>query len=121
MAFAKSDARGFHHCSWDVASFNEVGLGGMQMADNGFAAGWGLGRHVLGSNYFHYVRDPWGSYSEYSNDIDFVSAGGEWKASHVSPDNGFYLWGPLPPADFAFNYESPAANLSRDLIASEPA
>ena len=30
------------------------------MPDKGFADGWGLGRHVLGSNYFHYVRDPVG-------------------------------------------------------------
>jgi catechol 2,3-dioxygenase len=120
VAFAKSDARGFHHCSWDVGSVNDVGLGAMQMADAGYAAGWGLGRHVLGSNYFHYVRDPWGSYSEYSYDIDYVPGDGSWKASHVSPDNGFYLWGPQPPADFALNYESPAADATRDLVASEP-
>jgi catechol 2,3-dioxygenase-like lactoylglutathione lyase family enzyme len=117
VAFAKSDAGGFHHCSWDVESVNDVGLGAMQMASHGHVAGWGLGRHVLGSNYFHYVRDPWGSYCEYSNDIDYVPAGGAWKSSHVSPDNGFYLWGPNPPADFAVNYESPSALLPRELAA----
>ena len=68
IAFAKSEAGGFHHASWDIASTHEVGLGAQQMADAGYRAGWGLGRHVLGSNYFHYVRDPWGSYSEYSSD-----------------------------------------------------
>ena len=121
VAFAKSDACGFHHCSWDVESVNDVGLGAMQMANHGHLAGWGLGRHVLGSNYFHYVRDPWGSYCEYSHDIDYVPAGGMWKSSHVSPDNGFYLWGPAPPADFAVNYESPSAEVSRELVAGEPA
>jgi catechol 2,3-dioxygenase len=121
VAFAKSDAGGFHHCSWDVESVNHVGLGAMQMADAGHTAGWGLGRHVLGSNFFHYVRDPWGSYSEYSHDIDYVPSGGAWKPSHVSPENGFYLWGPVPPSDFTFNYESPAASLTRELVASEPA
>ena len=120
VAFAKSDARGFHHCSWDVESVNDVGLGAMQMADAGHTRGWGLGRHVLGSNFFHYVRDPWGSYSEYSNDIDYVRGDGSWKASHVTPDNGFYLWGPLPPDDFAYNYESPSASLTRQLVTSEP-
>ena len=113
VAFAKSDASGFHHCSWDVESVNEVGLGAMQMADAGHSAGWGLGRHVLGSNYFHYVRDPWGSYSEYSHDIDYVPAGGAWKSSRVSPENGFYLWGPAPPGDFALNYESPSVTVTR--------
>jgi catechol 2,3-dioxygenase-like lactoylglutathione lyase family enzyme len=120
IAFAKSDYRGFHHCSWDVGSVNDVGLGAMQMADAGHVRGWGFGRHVLGSNYFHYIRDPWGSYCEYSHDIDYVPAGGNWEARHVTPDNGFYLWGPVPPEDFAFNYESPAASLSKDLLSSAP-
>jgi catechol 2,3-dioxygenase len=120
VAFAKSDAPGFHHSSWDVGSVNEVGLGAMQMARAGHTRGWGLGRHVLGSNYFHYVRDPWGSYCEFSCDIDFVPAGGAWTPSHVTPDNGFYLWGPVPPDDFAHNYESPASSLASELIASEP-
>src|SRR6185312_10674000 len=62
IAFAKSNAPGLHHCSWDVGSIDDIGRGAMQMADRGFSKGWGLGRHVLGSNYFHYVRDPWGSH-----------------------------------------------------------
>ena len=44
-----------------------------------------MGRHVLGSNYFYYVRDPWGSYAEYSHDIDFVPAGSIWPAAIASP------------------------------------
>ena len=72
LALVKSSAPGFHHCSWDVASINDIGLGAMRMADKGCTKGWGLGRHVLGSNYFHYVRDPWGSFSEYSCDIDYI-------------------------------------------------
>jgi catechol 2,3-dioxygenase len=76
-----------------------------------------MGRHVLGSNYFHYVRDPWGSYCEYSHAIDFIRGDGSWKPSHVTPDNGFYLWGPLPPDDFAYNYESPSAALMRETSA----
>jgi catechol 2,3-dioxygenase-like lactoylglutathione lyase family enzyme len=120
IAFAKSDAPGFHHCSWDVGSFNDVGQGAMQMQDAGHHAGWGLGRHVLGSNYFHYVRDPWGGYCEYSHDIDYVPMNSQWKAGHHAPENGFYLWGPLPPDDFALNYESPSSSLSRDLVNAEP-
>ena len=64
FAFVKSNAPGLHHCSWDVGSIDEIGRGAMQMADQGFSRGWGLGRHVSGSNYFHYVRDPWGSHCE---------------------------------------------------------
>jgi catechol 2,3-dioxygenase len=105
IAFAHSNAPGFHHASWDTASIHEVGLGAQQMANQGYRAGWGLGRHVLGSNYFHYVRDPWGSYSEYSSDIDYIPAGTDWQEGHFTPENGFYLWGPTPPEDFATNFE----------------
>ena len=84
LAFAKSNAPGLHHCSWDVGSIGEVGLGAMQMADKGYVEGWGLGRHVLGSNYFHYVRDPWGSYSEYSADIDYIPADCDWPAGEFT-------------------------------------
>ena len=69
----------------------------MQMADKGFTAGWGLGRHVLGSNYFHYVRDPWGSYAEYSSDIDYIPVDHDWKAGDHPPEDSFYVWGPAPP------------------------
>jgi hypothetical protein len=60
-------------------TIHEIGLGAMQMADKGFSRGWGLGRHVLGSSYFHYVRDPWGSYAEYSCDMDFIPADVDWQ------------------------------------------
>jgi len=106
IAFAKSSAPGLHHCSWDVGSVNEIGLGAMQMAASGFASGWGMGRHVLGSNYFHYVRDPWGSYSEYSADIDYIPADVDWQSSDHPPEDAMHLWGPEMPADFVINYEA---------------
>jgi hypothetical protein len=106
IALAKAEGPGLHHVSWDVGSIHEIGLGAMHMADKGFSAGWGLGRHVLGSNYFHYVRDPWGSYSEYSADIDYIPANCEWQAEDNPPHDSFYVWGPTPPEDFAFNYET---------------
>jgi catechol 2,3-dioxygenase-like lactoylglutathione lyase family enzyme len=108
IAFAQSAAGiGFHHSAWDVASLDDVGLGAAQMASVGFDRGWGLGRHVLGSNYFHYVRDPWGSYAEYSYDIDFVPAEQEWKAGYPAPENSLFLWGPGVPEDFVTNFERP--------------
>jgi catechol 2,3-dioxygenase len=108
IAFVKAEGPGLHHLSWDVPSINHIGLGAMQMADKGFTAGWGLGRHVLGSNYFHYVRDPWGSYSEYSSDVDYIPADHDWKSGDHPPEDSFYVWGPTPPADFAFNHEAAA-------------
>lgn len=106
IAFAKSSAPGLHHCSWDVGSINEIGKGAMQMADKGFQKGWGLGRHVLGSNYFHYVGDPWGSYSEYSADIDYIPVTCDWESGDYPPEDSIYLWGPEMPKDFVHNYEA---------------
>ena len=73
---------------------------------SGVLKGWGLGRHVLGSNYFHYVRDPWGSHCEYSSDIDYIPANCDWKGGDHAPEDSFYVWGPEPPADFVHNYEA---------------
>lgn len=106
IAFAKSSAPGLHHCSWDVGGVNEIGLGAAQMADKGFQKGWGLGRHVLGSNYFHYVKDPWGSYSEYSADIDYIPVDHDWNAGDYPGEDSIYLWGPEIPKDFVHNYEA---------------
>ena len=106
IAFCRSGEPGLHHSSWDVRSIQELGLGAMQMADRGYTQGWGLGRHVLGSNYFHYVRDPWGSHAEYSCDMDFIPAGEPWEARDHPAEDAFYVWGPKPPADWTHNYEA---------------
>lgn len=106
IAFAQSSAPGYHHSAWDVGSLEEVGLGAAQMAEAGHTHGWGLGRHVLGSNYFHYVQDPWGSFAEYSFDIDYVPVDLDWETGHPAPENSLYLWGPAPPADFITNHEA---------------
>jgi catechol 2,3-dioxygenase-like lactoylglutathione lyase family enzyme len=105
VAFAKSHSPGLHHCSWDVGDIDEIGRGAMQMADKGFVKGWGLGRHVLGSNFFHYVRDPWGSYSEYAADIDYIPVTHDWQAGDYPPEDSIYLWGPEMPKDFVTNFE----------------
>ena len=105
IALAKSAGGGLHHSSWCVPSIDAVGLGMEQMAAAGYPLGWGVGRHVLGSNYFRYVRDPWGSYAEYSYDIDFVEAGNTWPAADHPGEDSLYVWGPSVPEDFIVNHE----------------
>jgi hypothetical protein len=83
-----------------------VGQGAAQMAAAGYREGWGTGRHVLGSNYFHYVRDPWGSFCEYSADIDFVPAGAQWDGGAYPPEDSLYQWGPPAPPWFIANSEA---------------
>jgi catechol 2,3-dioxygenase-like lactoylglutathione lyase family enzyme len=107
VALAKSHAGGLHHMSWDVGSIEEVGLGGEFMKMRGHKHGWGVGRHVIGSNYFYYVQDPWGSWNEYSHDIDHIPAELEWTAQDHPGEDSFYAWGPEVPSDFVTNHEVP--------------
>ncbi|AVW91083.1 VOC family protein [Celeribacter baekdonensis] len=108
IAFVDSGGKapGLHHCSWDMGSLNGIGLAAQQMADAGYTEGWGLGRHVLGSNYFHYMKDPWGSWAEYSADIDYISLDKDWEAKNHPEEDGIYVWGPELPEDFVHNYEA---------------
>lgn len=105
LACVKSEGPGLHHTSWDLGSIDEVGEGSEQMRNAGYADGWGVGRHVLGSNYFYYVKDPWGSFAEYSADIDFIAADQAWQAGDYAPEDSFYLWGPAVPDWFVINTE----------------
>jgi catechol 2,3-dioxygenase-like lactoylglutathione lyase family enzyme len=106
LAFAKSSGPGLHHTSWVVRGVDEIGLGMEQMRVAGYPNGWGVGRHVIGSNYFYYSQDPWGGFTEYSYDIDFIGAETDWPHADHPADDSFYLWGPPPPADFVVNREA---------------
>jgi catechol 2,3-dioxygenase-like lactoylglutathione lyase family enzyme len=106
LAFGKSDRPGFHHGSFELDSIDKIGMAAMRMSEKGYREGWGFGRHYIGSNYFQYVRDPWGSFAEYFCDIDFIPAGGTWEARDVPPERALFVWGPPPPPYFFLNAES---------------
>ena len=79
----------------------------MRMQAAGFNEGWGVGRHVLGSNYFYYAQDPWGSWCEFSAAIDYIPAELDWQALDHPPEDSFYLWGPeIKPIFFANSEEA---------------
>jgi catechol 2,3-dioxygenase-like lactoylglutathione lyase family enzyme len=105
LAFAKAETPGFHHSSWDVGSIDDVGCGAEQMRNAGYTEGWGVGRHVIGSNYFYYVRDPWRSWAEYSFDIDYVPANVDWPAADHPVEDSIYVWGPPMHPEFIVNFE----------------
>ena len=56
LALLTSIKPGFHHGSFQVGSVDEIAMGALRMADRGWQPGWGLGRHVIGSNFFYYIR-----------------------------------------------------------------
>lgn len=102
LAFAMGPGAALHHLSWDVPTVEDVGMGMSRMQSAGHTVGWGVGRHVLGSNYFYYAQDPWGSWCEFSSTMDFIPASIDWQAQDHPPEASVYLWGPpLDPIFFA--------------------
>jgi catechol 2,3-dioxygenase-like lactoylglutathione lyase family enzyme len=107
LAFAQSDRPGFHHASFEVGSLDEIVQGSARVVEAGYRSAWGLGRHVIGANFFYYLRDPWNGLAEYFWDIDYVPGDCNWPVKDWDPEDGFFLWstsGP-PPADFVQNFE----------------
>ena len=101
FGFISSTHPGFHHASFEVPSIDAIAIGADRMRAHGRDAGWGLGRHTIGSNFFHYSPDPWGSWIEWFSDIDQIDdcwVAGDWD---VPP----HLWGAPPPQTFLANSE----------------
>ncbi len=90
-----------HHSSWQVDDVDEVGRGATSMlaADPGRHV-WGLGRHHVGSNFFWYLKDPAGNFSEYYSDLDCIVDDALWKPGVWEGERGLYNWGPPPPPSF---------------------
>jgi catechol 2,3-dioxygenase-like lactoylglutathione lyase family enzyme len=106
LAFLKDERPGYHHASFEVGNIDELGVGACRLLDKGYRDGWGFGRHVIGSNFFHYIRDPWGSLAEYFCDIDYIPGDMDWKPKDYPPGDSLYAWGPNVPADFGRNFEA---------------
>jgi catechol 2,3-dioxygenase len=110
VAFAQSPGGiGFHHASFLVATPDEVGRAGQRLTQVGKRGNWGFGRHTIGSNFFHYVQDPWGSWFEYYSDIDYISDYDQWTPTNYGMEDSLENWGPALPKDFVHNYETDAA------------
>jgi catechol-2,3-dioxygenase len=101
FGFIASTHSGFHHASFEVPSIDAIALGADRMRARGRRAGWGLGRHTIGSNFFHYNPDPWGSWIEWFSDIDQIDDSWVAREWEVPP----HLWGAPPPETFLANHE----------------
>ena len=109
VAFAKSGGIGFHHASFQVADPDEVGRGGRALVTKSGKGDWGFGRHTIGSNFFHYIRDPWGSWFEYYSDMDHIDDYALWSPTNYDMSDSLANWGPAAPDDFVRNYEVESA------------
>ena len=105
VAFAKSPGIGFHHASFQVADPDEVGRGGRTLVEKSKRGDWGFGRHTIGSNFFHYIQDLWGSWFEYYADMDHIDDYDLWTPTNYEIADSLANWGPEPPKDMVRNYE----------------
>ena len=105
VAFAKSPDVGFHHMSLQVHDPDEVGRGGRALLAKSGRGDWGFGRHTIGSNFFHYIQDPWGSWFEYYSDMDHIDDYSLWTPTNYEMEDSLANWGPEVPSDFVHNYE----------------
>ncbi|MGB8404743.1 MAG: VOC family protein [Mycobacterium sp.] len=90
-----------HHTAWEVDDVDEVGRGASAMLEEHPERHvWGLGRHHIGSNFFWYLKDPAGNFSEYYADLDCILDDQLWDPTVVDGARGIYNWGPPPPPSF---------------------
>jgi catechol 2,3-dioxygenase-like lactoylglutathione lyase family enzyme len=90
-----------HHTSWQVDDVDDVGRGASAMlAGNPGRHVWGLGRHFAGSNFFWYLKDPAGNFSEYYSDMDCIVDDQLWTPEDLEGARGLFAWGPPPPPSF---------------------
>jgi catechol 2,3-dioxygenase-like lactoylglutathione lyase family enzyme len=90
-----------HHTSWQVDDIDEIGRGAQAMLeDNPERHVWGLGRHHAGSNFFWYLKDPAGNFSEYYSDMDCIPEDEIWTPEVLEGAKGLFNWGPPPPPSF---------------------
>jgi len=90
-----------HHSSWQVEDIDEIGRGATRMIeDHPERHVWGLGRHHIGSNFFWYLKDPAGNFSEYYSDLDCIVDEALWKPEVWDAAHSLYSWGPPPPPSF---------------------
>lgn len=113
LMVSKAPARYLHHTSWQVDDLDEVGRGASYMVtQDAERHAWGLGRHNVGSNFFHYLRDPWGNLAEYYSDLDVITDPLQWEPGIHDPRAGSHAWGPRPPRGFF----GPDADLVAELM-----
>jgi catechol 2,3-dioxygenase-like lactoylglutathione lyase family enzyme len=90
-----------HHTAWEVDDIDQVGRAATQLLEGHPERHvWGLGRHHAGSNFFWYLRDPAGNYSEYYADLDVIPDEAVWVPESHPGQLGLYNWGPPPPPIF---------------------
>ncbi len=90
-----------HHIAFEVDDVDDVVRGGHAMVDaDPDRHMWGVGRHAIGSNWFWYLRDPSGTFVEYTSDIDRITEQDLYRPKHWQGHEFLYSFGPPTPVEF---------------------
>ncbi len=101
LAIQKMPGRFLHHMAFEVDSADEVLRGGSNMIEaDAERHVWGLGRHAIGSNWFWYLRDPSGTFVEYTADLDRITEQDLYVPKDWAGKEYLYAYGPSVPATF---------------------
>ncbi|MEM7342025.1 MAG: VOC family protein [Actinomycetota bacterium] len=90
-----------HHIAFEMDEVDDVVRGGTAMVEaDPQRHTWGLGRHAIGSNWFWYLREPNGTFVEYTADIDRISAQDLYRPKEWAGHEFLYSFGPPAPQEF---------------------
>jgi catechol 2,3-dioxygenase-like lactoylglutathione lyase family enzyme len=90
-----------HHIAFEMDDVDDVVRSGQRMVDTDPQRHmWGLGRHAIGSNWFWYLREPGGTFVEYTADIDRISAQDLYQPKDWKGHEYLYSFGPATPREF---------------------
>ncbi len=87
---SRADRNFFDHASFEVENFDMVMMGGKYMSGAGWEPETMPGRHILGSNYYWYFKNPSGGKTEYFADMDRMDD--NWEPRYWDESPGFSLW-----------------------------
>lgn len=73
LAIFASEAPGVHHVSLETLDIDEIGQGQQYLRTKEWTHFWGMGRHLLGSQFFDYWLDPTGLEWEHYADGDMMN------------------------------------------------
>lgn len=98
-----------HHIAFEMDEVDDVVRRGQRMVDaDPDRHMWGIGRHAIGSNWFWYLRDPSGTFVEYTADIDRISEQDLYRPKEWSGHEFLYSFGPPTPHEFLEPTDLPA-------------
>lgn len=99
LGFGTAIELGHLHSAFEMDNFEDIAVASQWMAKKDYKHGWGIGRHILGSQVFDYWRDTHGDLFEHYADGDLFD-------SSISTGYHFFngvaqhQWGPDMTAEF---------------------